>query len=83
MSEVESGYGRSDLIILDPAGSRAMILELKHVKEEKELEPALKEASSQIIRNKYESMMNYHGYTTCLKYGMAFCDKSVVIGGVS
>ena len=31
--ERETGYGRSDLIILDPARSRRLILEFGHVKE--------------------------------------------------
>ena len=79
LSEVETGYGRSDLIILDPSGDRAMILELKHVKAQNEMENALKEATSQIITNKYESKLIYHGFTKRLKYGMAFFDKSVLI----
>ena len=79
LSEVETGYGRSDLVILDPSGNRAMILELKHVKKEDEMDIALQEATSQIIKNKYESMLIYHGYTTRLMYGMAFYDKRVKI----
>ena len=79
MSELETGYGRSDLVILDPARSRAMILELKHVSEEKEMESALKEAASQLVEKKYESMLVYHGYSTRIQYGMAFFDKRVMI----
>ncbi len=78
-SERESGYGRTDLIILDPARSRSLILELKHVKNESELETALKEATSQIIVKKYESQLKYEGYENRLKYAMAFCDKKVLI----
>ena len=43
------------------------------------VEDALKEATSQIITNKYESKLIYHGFTKRLKYGMAFFDKSVLI----
>ena len=78
-SERETGYGRSDLIILDPARSRSLVLELKHVENESELGTALQEASSQIIEKKYESQLVYEGYTDRLRYAMAFCDKRVLI----
>ncbi|MBR1707801.1 MAG: AAA family ATPase [Clostridia bacterium] len=74
-SERETGYGRSDLIVLDPGRNRSMILELKHVQAESEMNTALKEAASQIIQKKYESVLRYEGYTTRLKYAMAFYDK--------
>ena len=76
LSEQESGYGRSDLMILDSARGRCMILELKHVKKESEMASALAEASSQIVKKKYESELVYQGYTTRIQYGMAFCDKA-------
>ncbi|OON87001.1 hypothetical protein BXO88_05530 [Oribacterium sp. C9] len=82
-SERETGYGRSDLIIQDPAKSRCIIIELKHVKDENELEKALKEAAGQIVEKKYESGPRYEGYTTRLKYSMAFCDKKCLISEVS
>ena len=78
-SERETGYGRSDLIILDPARNRCLIVELKHVKKEDEMEAALKEAASQIIQKKYESRLRYEGYVTRLQYGMAFYDKQARI----
>ena len=82
LSELETGYGRSDLIILDPARKRCMILELKHVKTESEMPRVLQEASSQLIKKKYDSRLIYHGYQECLHYGMAFRDKRVMIAGV-
>lgn len=78
-SERETGYGRSDLIILDPARQRCLILELKHVKKEEEIEAALREASSQIIQKKYDSQLRYEGYRTRLRYGMAFFGKRASI----
>lgn len=75
LSELESGYGRSDLIILDPARSRCMILELKHVKNVSELDTAVMSASDQITDNKYENWPAYHGYTTRISYSIAFCYK--------
>ena len=81
-SERETGYGRSDLIIQDPARNRCCIIELKHVESDNELKSALQEASDQIINNKYESMLKYEGYTKRLKYSMAFCDKKCLIAKV-
>ena len=81
-SERESGYGRTDLIILDPARSRSLILELKHVKSESEMDSALKEAANQIIKKKYESQLRYEGYANRLRYAMVFCDKKVLIAKV-
>ena len=78
-SERETGYGRSDLIILDPARQRCMILEIKHVKTEDEMESALREAVSQTVKGKYESQVIYEGYTTRIQYGMAFWDKHSLI----
>ena len=82
LSETESGYGRSDLVVLDPARRRCLILELKHVKKEEQMGAALKEAQSQLIRQKYESMLVYQGYTTCLRYALSFRDKRVMIAAV-
>ena len=81
-SERETGYGRSDLIILDPARKRSLTLELKHVKKEAEMTEALKEAVSQIIKKKYESQLIYEGYDKRLQYGMAFYGKKTVIANV-
>ena len=79
-SERETGYGRSDLIILDPARSRSLILELKHVTSEPEMADGLKEASSQIIKKKYKSQLAYEDYKEQIQYGIAFCGKKAVIG---
>ena len=79
-SERESGYGRSDLFVLDPGRARCLILELKHVKNESEMKTALDEASNQMVNKRYESILKYEGYTACLKYGMAFWDKKCLLG---
>lgn len=76
LSEQESGYGRSDLIIQDPARNRCMILELKHVEDGAEMESALREASGQIVEKKYDSRLRYEGYLIRLRYAMAFCSKT-------
>ena len=79
ISELESGYGRSDLIILDPGRNRSLVLELKHVDEEKKMFKVLGEACSQLIREKYGSFLVYHGYNTHLNYACAFWDKKALI----
>ena len=78
-SEKESGYGRTDLIVRDYERKRCLILELKHVKKESEMENALKEAEDQIVRNKYGSRLVYEGYNSILQYAMVFCDKKCMI----
>lgn len=79
ISELETGYGRSDLVVLDMARKRCLILELKHAKEEAGMISALNEATDQIIKQKYESKLDYLGYDTRIKYGMAFCDKKALL----
>ena len=69
-------------MVLDPARQRCLILELKHVEKKAEMEAALREAESQIIRKKYESELIYEGYTTRIQYGMAFCGKRTLIARV-
>ena len=82
-SERETGYGRSDLIVLDPSRKRGLIIELKHTEKESELDEALKEASSQIVQKKYESQLVYEGYDSLTKYGMAFNEKKCRIVAVT
>ena len=79
LSELESGYGRSDLIILDPLSNRCLILELKHVDQDNKIQEALNEATTQIIEKKYDSVLKYHCYDTVIRYGMVFCDKRAVV----
>ena len=55
------------------------MLELKHVKQESELNIATTKATSQIIDEKYESKFEYLGYKTRLRYSMAFYKKVVKI----
>ena len=78
-SERESGYGRSDLMIKDPARSRALILELKHTENENEMDKWLQEAVGQIVKMKYESKLRYEGYETIIRYGIAFHGKKAII----
>ena len=67
------------MIVLDPARNRCLILELKHVQDKSAMTAALKEAQSQLIKEKYESRLIYEGYSTRLRYGLSFWDKCVMI----
>ena len=78
-AERESGYGRSDLMIKAPARTRALLLELKHTKNENEMNEWLQEAVGQIVKMKYESKLKYEGYETIIRYGMAFHGKKAII----
>ena len=81
-SELESGYGRSDVAVLDPARSRCMVLELKHVRSETDMGEALDEAAGQIEGQRYVSRLAYEGYATHLRYAMAFWDKRARVRAV-
>ena len=82
LSEAETGYGRSNLVVLDRPRDRCMILELKHASDGQSLEAALREATGQTVKKKYESRLKYEGYTHRLQYGMAFKDKQALISGI-
>ena len=46
------------------------------------MDAALKEAKSQIVKEKYESRLIYEGYTVRLRYGMSFWNKRAMIAVV-
>lgn len=79
LSEMEAGFGRSDLIVKDAARSRALVLELRHAEKESQLEAGLDEACDQIKAKKFESGLVYDGYTNIRKYGMSFYDKRCLV----
>ena len=82
LSELESGYGRTDLIVKDYGKKRALLLELKHTQDENGLDRQLLKAESQILTQKYDSRLRYEGYTDIKRYGMAFSGKKCVIGAI-
>ena len=58
-----------------------MILELKHVKKEDEMEAALKDAVSRRIQWEHDSLLRYEGDTAQRQYGLAFFDKRCRMAG--
>ncbi|MBR3457901.1 MAG: AAA family ATPase, partial [Selenomonadaceae bacterium] len=77
-SNRESGYGRFDITFfpLKP-GTPGVILELKSVKSEEELEETAKAALRQIGEKSYIAELARQGVKEVWKYGIAFCGKKV------
>ena len=75
-SNMESGLGRSD-IILQPIDDRdvAIIIEIKVTKDIDEIEKKCEEALEQIENKKYETLLKKQGYKNIMKYGIAFIGK--------
>ena len=79
-SNLESGYGRSD-IILEPIDERkpAIIIELKVVSEIEKLGQKCQEALKQIENKNYDTYLKKRGFDNIIKYGMAFCSKRCLV----
>ncbi|MBR4696439.1 MAG: AAA family ATPase, partial [Selenomonadaceae bacterium] len=77
-SNRESGYGRFDIAFfpLKP-GTPGVILELKSVRSEEELEETAKAALGQIGEKSYHAELARQGVKEVWKYGIAFCGKRV------
>lgn len=85
-SNRESGFGRYDVVLepREPEENDAVILEFKvhNPRREASLEDTVKEALSQIEKQKYDASLLAHGITGehIHKYGFAFQGKKVLIG---
>lgn len=75
-SNLESGLGRSDIII-EPVDDRkpAIIIELKKVRDMEEAETKCQEALKQIEEKSYDTYLRKIGFKSSLKYGIAFYGK--------
>ena len=75
-SNLESGLGRSDIII-EPIDDRkpAIIIELKTAKEIDEAKDRCEKALEQIKEKKYEELLKKRGFKESIKYGIAFYGK--------
>ena len=77
-SNRESGYGRFDIAFFPLKDNLpGVVLELKAVKEEVEMESAAKAAISQIEDKEYLAGLTRQGITEVWKYGIAFCGKKM------
>ena len=80
-SEVESGYGRLDVVIYPKEkgyGKYAAIFEVKRADDEGKLEEKAKEALKQIKERKYYTRMKSLGYKV-IGFGIAFSGKKAYI----
>ena len=79
-SNLESGVGRSD-IILQPSRMKqpAIIIEIKVTKDIDELGTKCEEALEQIKNKQYETHLKKQGYKNIMKYGIAFMGKRCLV----
>ncbi|MDD2958217.1 MAG: AAA family ATPase [Lachnospiraceae bacterium] len=76
-SNYEYGDGRPDIVVNDGDNDRVMLFEVKHAKEEKKLDDALREAIDQIERKRY--LEGIDEFETVVSYGIAFYGKKCVL----
>ena len=75
-SEMESGLGRSDILLSSKQGNPAIIIEVKRIEgaSQKRLNEKAKEAIQQIIDKNYDA-----AYPNSILYGIAFSGKAFAI----
>ena len=76
-SNKERGLGRPDIDLRDRKKRRCIIIEAKHSENEKSMEHDCDQAIQQLRENQYALRLN--GYTTVLRYGIAFYQKQALI----
>lgn len=74
-SNIESGRGRSDIMVERDDFTLGFIVELKVVKDEDELEAACDAALNQIEDKEYMTILRHDRVKDILAYGIAFCRK--------
>ena len=75
-SELETGRGRSDVILIPKdKNKRGIVLEFKKAKYKKTIEEAAKEAINQIEDKKYDTVLKEHGIYEIVKLGVGFKGK--------
>ena len=74
-SNVEAGEGFADIIVETDDPDAGIVVELKYVKEFKDMEPACQKALAQIRARRYQEYLLNDGRRDILLYGIAFCKK--------
>lgn len=77
-SNVESGYGYSDILLLDYNTETGIVIEIKYAPGSV-LEDGCREALEQIEEKQYDSFLREEGMTTVIKYGIAFFMKKCMV----
>ncbi|SFQ23771.1 Predicted AAA-ATPase [Lachnospiraceae bacterium XBB1006] len=76
-SNKEKGFGRPDILLLDRANRRAIIVEAEVAKRQEDMDMACDKAIKQIVDAKYAE--GVIGYEQVLCYGIAFYQKQAKI----
>ena len=74
-SNVETGTGRSDIIVEREDGVLGFVVEVKDVKDRNKLEVACGAAMKQIEEKDYTAVLRRYGVEEIWTYGIAFCEK--------
>lgn len=74
-SNVETGTGRSDIIVEREDGQLGFVVEVKDVKERNKLDAACDVAMKQIEEKDYTAILRRYGVEEIWTYGIAFCEK--------
>ncbi len=74
-SNVETGTGRSDIIVEREDGVLGFVVEVKDVKDRNKLEAACDAAMQQIEEKDYTAVLRRYGVEEIWTYGIAFCEK--------
>ena len=74
-SNLESGKGRSDILVERKDRKSGFIVEVKHTADERKLDEKSEEDVQQIIDKKYVAPLKRYKVQNIWLYGIAFCDK--------
>lgn len=74
-SNVESGDGYSDILLMDDDSETGIVIEVKYA-EKNDLDAGCRDALAQIEKKHYEAFLEEEGMTTIIRYGMAFFRKN-------
>lgn len=77
--KVDSGLGRSDIVIKDSRNRKAAILELKFTKDKNKIIKLCNEALDQIKTRRYADVVVNEGYHQILEYGVTFYKKTCTV----
>ena len=74
-SNVETGTGRSDIIVEREDSELGFVVEVKDVKDRNKLDAACDAAMKQIEEKDYTAILRRYGVEEIWTYGIAFCEK--------
>ena len=74
-SNIETGKGRSDIVVMSKDRKYGFVVEVKNVKDYDKLEPVALSALKQIDEKDYATLLRRFRINDVIKYGIAFCEK--------